>query len=375
MKTSHFMCTFGVFSTVLALQLVGVSAQGFPDLIRHGYVNCNNCHSSPSGGGTINDYGRNFASEGISTWSRKGEESVLHGLIRRKSIPSWLSIGGDIRAVQFWEENKQIQSARSIMMQADFEAAVKDRGVTMDVAFGRFQTAAEEPRPNSRRYFLGYNFTDEIMLRAGRFTPVYGVNTADHIIATRRPLRLDQGHETFNIEASWITDTWNVFVTAIQGPVDDPTTTQEKGGSAQIAYAFHDTYKIGASYWSSSSEQATRQMAGVHTLLGFTPELYLMNEFDLQWTTPTGGTKTQGYFNYNRFGYEVYRGVHLLGTVELWQTDMNNPKTGNDRYGVGTQLFPRPHFDIQALWTKYRKLAVDDQYFQDYAWLVFHYYF
>lgn len=352
------------------------SGNGFPDLVRHGYLNCINCHTSPSGGGTINDYGRTFSGEGLSTWTKTDEESIFHGLIKREKIPKWLSIGGDVRAVQLYVDNPRQTLAQSIMMQADFEAAVRLKKFTIDLSIGRMQTSqAKPPKPGSRRFFVMYNFTDEVMVRAGRFTPVFGINLPDHIINTRQYTGLGQGLETYNVEASWITDTWNLIGTAIQGPADTDTAKQETGGSAQLAYGFKDTHKVGASYLGVRSETQIRQLGGVHALLGFTEHLYNLAEFDWHWATQINSSQTtQSFFVYDRIGYEIHRGIHLLATVEFWKTDVTQPRSENNRYGIGTQLFPRPHFDIQALWTRWRTLS-SGEYYQDYAWAVFHYYF
>lgn len=260
-------------------------------------------------------------------------------------------------------------------MQGDLEAAVKLRGFTFDLSLGRFQRAAEEPRLKSRRFFAMYNFTDEISLRVGRFTPVYGINLPDHIIATRAPLGLDEGNETYNVEASWLTDTWNFVLTGIKGPVENPDAGQENAVATQISYAFHDTYKLGVNGWSGRSDSQGRRMAGLYALFGFTPELYYMGEFDWKWTTALASdTETKGFYTYNRFGYEVYRGIHLLGTVEYWQNNLDDNNSSNDRYGLGAQWFPRPHFDIQAIWAKARAKAAGST-FSDYAWAMLHYYF
>lgn len=364
-----------LFLFLLALGAFPHTLHAFPELIRHGYVNCNNCHASPSGGGAINDYGRTFSGEGLSTWWVKGEESYLNGAVPRKAIPKWLSLGGDVRTLQLWKEDQTTQTARSIFMQGDLEAAVKAGGFTFDLSLGRFQRAAEEPRLKSRRFFAMYNFTDEVSVRVGRFTPVYGINLPDHIIATRAPLGLDEGNETYNVEFNWLTDTWNLIVTGIQGPVENPTDSQESAVAAQIAYAFHDTYKIGVNGWSGRSNLQTRQMAGLYALFGFTPELYYLGEYDWKWTnTLANSTEMTGFYTYNRFGYEAFKGFHLLATVEYWQDNLNDNLSANDRYGAGGQWFPRPHWDIQAIWSKYRMKAAGDS-FADYAWAMLHYYF
>lgn len=367
---------FSVIAGFILLSLAATETFAFPELARHGYVNCITCHVSPSGGGALNDYGRTISGEGLSTWSRKDEESLFHGLVRRKKIPNWLSLGGDVRAVQVYEDTKTTTRAQSIMMQADFEAAVRYKKLTLDASYGRMQTSRTDgPKPYSRRHFIMYNFTDEIMLRAGRFLPVYGINLPDHVIATRAPLELDQGSETYNIEGSWITDSWNIVATGFQGPVDRPTVNQENGETFQVSYAFKETYKVGASVLVGRTDVRSRQLTGVHAILGFTEHLYLMSEYHMRWLrTYTPDKSTQGFFTHHRFGYEIYRGIHALLTAEQWQTDSSVALTETQRFGIGTQLFPRPHFDIQAIWTKMKARANGDDY-QDYAWAVFHYYF
>lgn len=100
MQKSHAPIRRFLFLFTLLLITVPQTLYAFPELIRHGYVNCNNCHASPSGGGAINAYGRTFSGEGLSTWWVKGEESYLNGAVPRSAIPKWLSLGGDIRTLQ-----------------------------------------------------------------------------------------------------------------------------------------------------------------------------------------------------------------------------------------------------------------------------------
>jgi hypothetical protein len=129
---------------VLLITLLTLSkAEAFPELIRHGYVNCVSCHISPSGGGLINDYGRSFSREGLSTFSRPGEEGVLHGLIGREQLPKWLTVGGDARGAQVHHENEFVREGRFYTMQADLEAAAKVKNLTIALSAGRFQTGRE----------------------------------------------------------------------------------------------------------------------------------------------------------------------------------------------------------------------------------------
>lgn len=346
----------------------------YPDLIRNGYVNCIGCHASPSGGGVLNDYGRNFSGEGLSTFARPGEESLLHGAVPRKSVPKWLMVGGDVRAVQVHHENDRVREGYNYFMQADFETAVQYKKLTLDVTAGRFQVHKEEPRFKSRRFFAMYELTDEARLRAGRFVPNYGLMVPDHVIATRYPLGFDEGLERYAVEASWIGDTVNFFITGSKGPVELPDSQQESALSYQFAYVFQDTFKVGINGWSGNSDVSSRQLAGFFANLGFSEQFHVMSEVDWQWQKIKSNDDNQlGVFTYNRAMYEIFRGVDLMATFEFWQSKLGDSSTGNDRYGIGAQLFPRPHFDIQAIWAK-QKTRSSTGPFEDYAWVVGHYY-
>lgn len=354
--------------------LFTLKAHSYPDLIRHGYTNCITCHVSPSGGGVTNDYGRTFSGESLSTFAYKEEESLFHGLIKRDQMPKWLNIGGNIRGVQVHQENAQVKQGFFILMQADVEAAVQHKGFTFDITAGRFQLRKEEPRFKSRRFFAMYEFNDEWRVRAGRFLPAYGINLADHIVATRRPLGFDQGQERHNLEGSWLTDSWQAVLTASKGPSEQPENQQENALTAQLAYGFKDTYKVGANAWFGESDLSRRELVGAFATLGFSEALSLMSELDWQWSHKKSPAEHQtGFFNFNRLGYDLYKGVTLLGQLEYWQTDLSETKTITDRYGIGLQLFPRPHFDIQTLWTKQRLRSAGPD-FEDYAWIALHYY-
>ena len=218
-----------------------------------------------------------------------------------------------------------------------------------------------------------YELTDEVRIRGGRFMPNYGVNIAEHIAVTRRGLGFDQGKEYYAVEGSRITDTWNFFVTLAKGPVETPEPLQESGVSSQLSYNFSDTYKVGANGWSSATTTTNRRLGGIFASLGFSERFHLLSELDWRWMTVKATDSSQtGFFNYNRASYELTRGVLALATFEFSQTNLGDNTTANDRFGLGTQLFPRPHFDIQAMWTKMRPRGT--MVLEDYAWLMLHYY-
>src|SRR5665213_1369307 len=91
-------------------------AMAFPEMVRHGYVNCTSCHVSPSGGGVLTPYGRQQATDLLSTWSTEKEAGPVQGLLQ---TPEWLNLGGDLRTIEIYRNTPQVTSARFLNMQED----------------------------------------------------------------------------------------------------------------------------------------------------------------------------------------------------------------------------------------------------------------
>lgn len=309
----------------------------------------------------------------MSTWNYKGEEGFLHGLIKEEKMPEWLMIGGDLRSVQTLRNTPTLTEAKYIPMGEDIEAAVKVKQVTVDLEFGKI----EEPghaRFGSRRYFAMYNVTDEWTARVGRFYPQFGLAIPDHYVSTRRSLGFDEGQERNSAEVAWNGENYSAFLTASQTPGEFDPSQRETGYAAQINKNLGDSSKAGASVWYGASDQTTREIAAVHGILGFSKKLFLLTEFDHQWmTTKSSDSAQNGFFAYNRLGYELTKGLILFGQAEYGQVNLSAGNTAGDAYGPGLQFFPRPHFEFMGLWRKMR-IRAQGADFYDYAFLMAHYY-
>src|SRR5215475_7723887 len=96
------------------LLLLGLSASpaahAYPFMIRHGYTQCSSCHTDPSGGTFLNEYGRaqselllssSYRGDGDASDDAKGEPTAGRnlGFIPQ---PSWLRPGGWVREGYIW---------------------------------------------------------------------------------------------------------------------------------------------------------------------------------------------------------------------------------------------------------------------------------
>ena len=343
-------------------------AQAFPELVRYGYVNCTSCHVSPSGGGVLTEYGRQLSAEALSTWSTEDESAFLYKAV---PTPQWLNIGGDLRAVEIYRNTPQVWAFRFLNMQEDLELAGTYDKFTADVSGGLYMGNFE-----SRRYYLNYRPTDEISYRFGKFRQAYGLMEPDHTTPITRGLGWDEDTESYNFEAAWMGANLNVILTANFGPMGStviPDEMKEKGLAARVGVPFKENYLVGASYFHGVSETANRDVAGPYAMLGFTHHSFLLSEFDFQSVNPSAMSNSTGWVTWNRLDYEFMQGLHGYLTYQLTRPDFQASATQTSAYGIGSQWFPRPHFEFDLLWQRQSEPAFPDDTL-DYVVLLLHYY-
>lgn len=343
-------------------------------MIRHHYVNCTACHFSPAGGGLLNAYGRTISFEVLSTWGGEKEARPFYGAVDSESLNQWLQIGGDMRAVQVHQENPQVRDGRFIPMQ---------EGIEIATFWSKFTAAAFIGKTNmdwvyravATRYYLMYQALDELTFRVGRFIPTFGLNIPQHTFSTRMGLGFNQGMERDSVEAMWSGEKWNFAFTVSKNPRFSAAGDVEQGEALQVNYTFADSYRLGASYWYGESETQRRQIFGLHAVLGFTEKLYALTEVDYVKRDPvTNKSFVAGVNHFGKIGYEIYKGFHLQAVEEQSKGDLELDATAFNSYGLGFLFYPRPHFEIEALFSKRHSFS-GASVTEDYDYLMLHYYF
>lgn len=357
-------------SLLLLSIAVGIPEHAFayPELVRRGYANCITCHVSPTGGGTLTEYGRSLIPEVLTTTGTEEQSKFLYGAV---DLPDWLLGGGDFRFLGALTNFNGDNNFKIVVpMQADVEAAASAGKFTFDATGGIDYNIT----PVSRRHFVLYHATDEISFRAGRFMPSYGINTEDHALAIKRGIGKDQSTETYNLEAALITANYDVFVTAIAGRPDNSTLGAETGASATASVFFAERFKAGLSYYYGSRDIEHRSLFGPFAILGFSPRIFMLAELDYQWLYAAADPgATTGLVDDVRLDFEVLKGVHVYLTQEYSMLESNNPYTFSDAYGLGAQFFPWPHWEFNALYQKER-IGGSSTPLGDYFWAMVHFY-
>jgi hypothetical protein len=376
-----FMKPAGIFALLtLSLSLFSHSAHAFPEMVRYGYVNCNSCHISLTGAGLLNDYGREIAREKLAIWKSDDENSreqlFAYGAMADAPISKYLKLGGDVRSVYYYLNDDNHKEARTIFMQGDFEAAVVLNKFTVDGTLG-----IEQPVPGktvdfiSRRHYVQYAYNDQFAIRVGKYAPAFGIKNDEHVFLTREQLQFGDIYESYNLELSYITESWNIFVTGVGGRYDSQRTRQDRGATAQVAYSPTEHLKLGVNGWYGEQEVgSTRWVLGAFGMVGLTPRLYASSEVDFQLLSQSPSTpRTKGVATTQKFSYEVIDGLWANLVQEYGKLDFLSELRQQETYGVGFEIFPRSHFEFDVMYEKMRQ-GGPNQSFADYIWLVSHFY-
>jgi hypothetical protein len=331
----------------LASLTVAPSAGAFPGSVRWGYGNCVTCHFNVGGGGVLTPYGRQLSRELLSTWGDEDEAEFAYG---STALPSWLALGGDVSYLATSEHAFRL-------MQADLEAAARHGRFLAVASVGRLGDD-DDPMGHgwlSRRHYLQVDLTRSLAVRGGRFLPLYGVWNGDASVATRLGLGWD--HDTYNVEADWVTERWSAALGAIVA--DETGDTEQHGITANAGLAFARHRKVWLSFVSRQEEGALRRQAvGLSSVIGIGRHAYLLAQADLQHLRDGTGGQRRDLFANACFARETVKGLYVLLQTELSRRDLASPGRISHSEGAALRWFPRPHFEMQLRWRRQDREAV-----------------
>ncbi|MCO5141576.1 MAG: hypothetical protein M9962_00635 [Oligoflexia bacterium] len=358
----------------LILVALSHAAHAFPEMVRHGYMNCNSCHVSSNGGGLLNEYGRMISAEALSTWSYENEALFMHGAIKPEKMPKAINIGGDIRALQVHRENKSIREGRYILMQSSLEAAVSLDAISIVASYGK-PDQENHIKGGFTRFSINYQARDEVQFRLGRFVPVFGINHPNHTLPSRGFLGFGHTSERNALETHWNGEEWHIAGSVSQARTESRLANNERSASLQVERFFLSSHRVGASLWNGSTEKFDRWILAGHGILGFTKKLYLMTELDFQSKKNKIGQvdRVESWAFFSHLGYELFQGFHLLALSDFLKADNDLNTSFQLSTGVGATWYPRPHFEFSLSLYQKKNLQVSRE-FEDYATLLMHYY-
>ncbi len=372
--------------SILAVALPS-GAMAYPELTRHGAVSCTTCHLSPAGGGALTVYGRSMSREILSRWGAPNEESVLHGFLGReldqKLDDLGLRLGGNVRGLQSHRENSRVRQGQFFLMQADLKLGVELEEWVAYMSAGEVENPrSSEPRRtlNSTEHWVMWRPSTESQqwgVRGGRFPLSFGGLQTDHTLSVRKlmSLGLSSARTSLEISGAGEDQAWQLGVSVPAGGI--PREEEERALAARMDRTLSKRWRAGASFWRGELRDGSRVAGGFHGLGSWKDarlkpylqieSLHLLRRRDQQADVVSHALLLRNGLEMTRGLFGILQIQHERGDVQLHASEVN-------RYGLGLQVFPRPHFEIYGLWHRVHRPFASLDNWSDEAFAVFHYY-
>lgn len=356
-------------------------AEAYPWMIRHDYTGCAMCHSDPSGGGLLTEYGRGLSEVVLRTRYTKSKEGAeeeagtlgnfAFGVV---PLPEQLQLGGSYRGLYYTykAEGAPQWKDKLLHMQADLRAHVKisrfraygSIGYMPEQAFAAAITHAPEHNIVSREHWLGVDLGEdnEFLLRAGRMYIPFGIRNIEHVFWQRMLTRTDindtqQHGVAFAYSGAKVRGELMLIAGNFQV---NPDAFRERGYAGYLELAAAERLALGIqSLFASASKDAygmavtraglpdglSRHAHGVFGRYSPVRPLVLSLDADFIAYAPRSTDTSYGYTGTFQADVEPLQGVHLIGTAEA----MRYGGTVTDTAGwLSAQWFFLPHADVRA---------------------------
>ncbi|GAC1522321.1 MAG: hypothetical protein NVS3B10_22700 [Polyangiales bacterium] len=345
-------------------------AEAYPWMIRHGYVQCANCHADPAGGGLLNTYGR--AQGEILMHTRYGASAErepgpfaepLYGVL---DLPRSLLIGADGRYAYLRSIPLQGQSqGRFILMQADAYAQLSLGRIRANASAGYVSeggnaaaiTVSDAGKLISRVHWVGVDLGkhDEVLVRAGRMNLPFGIRSIEHTQFTRRETRTDTNTgQSYGVEADYHRGPVRASLMGIAGNfLVSPDRFRSRGWAGLAELAILPTLAVGVSTMAVRTEldlplltPTWRHAHGAFARYSPTRAVVVSGEWDFLHTSqPTPGRTFFGGVGTATVDLEPTQGLHVGPTVEVLARDFGDAAS----YGVWASAwwFFLPHADVR----------------------------
>jgi hypothetical protein len=336
------------------------TSQAYPWMIRHGFAKCASCHTDPMGGETLTGFGRVMSDTTLSTrWDGSKDPTKNAELFFGVEEPRALSLGGSVRIMDALYEFKKDSKVRTFPMQIDAYGELRpvDRlrlggslGVSKVDKNSPYATAAQITRNNdgnqynaiSRSHWIGYDITDDVLIRAGRMNLPFGVRMPEHTMWARAATRTDrESAQQHGVAVSYSAGRVRGEIMGIAGNYQiSPDKFRERGYSLNAEYLLGLRTAIGVSSLVThaaddrvlqTNKPQTRQAHGVTARLVPMDDIAILAEADVLTTSQT----KLGYVGMVQADYEFVQGVHAMATGEVLDAGKSNATGATSLPGAG----------------------------------------
>ena len=352
--------------------LISTAASAYPTMIRHGYTQCAACHTDPSGGTLLTQYGRAQSELLLSSrWGAAKEaepgaaSNFLFGLLR---TPDSMALGGWVREGYIWNTvDGKLVDDRALQMRTSVAADVRvgplRAAAELGYASARTAQLATVTRNQdggnlvSREHWIGVDFAEGTgLVRGGRINVPFGLRMLEHTSFVRTATGSDINEDQQDgIAVAVAGEAWRAEVMAVFGNYSlRPDAFRERGLTGHAELALTSRIALGVSALATRTEAALdtrsprlRQAYGLTARASPWNPLVFSAELDALLSRDLGTSRQKaGEAGWLQADLEVLRGLHLLSAVEHLASPSGDPA----RVGFwgGAAWFVVSHLDVRA---------------------------
>jgi hypothetical protein len=343
-----------------ALVVTARSAGAYPQFQFSKDANrCSMCHFSPTGGGLLNDYGRQASATQIS--QTEGNPYLLHGLYKEHDYYHW---GADLRFASLYRDQGEDPDEPHLFwfpMQGDFYSYAKfGDWVSMYAAIGP-RAAAREPKQSFAErltarelYFTIRRRNRGYYGRVGRFYAPFGLRSQNHTDFVRRYLGFHSYEETLNVSGGRVENAYEWHAAAFAAIPYDLLGNGPRGGGATFYYE----QRPGKADRLAVAGQAKLRLSGEdqHYIVGGvgkywleSAKVLLMGELDLALQGFDDGPSRAQFVGYAGATYFPLQGLMVSAVLENYVSDLSVERTDRSAASLVLQYFPRSHHELMLI--------------------------
>ena len=352
---------------LLATALLVSTASAEPTFLAKQYTRCTACHYSPTGGGLLTPYGRLVSERELSTWGQTatapesgaeddphGEQAFLYGALGETLGP--VHLGLELRPSHLRIGFPGGHQDMNLQMNLDLIGSLQKNGWTAYASVGReppnsaVRNGRTLPDPAfiSYEHWISYQIDKAVAIRAGRFTPAYGVRFADHTTYSRADLDLDRNDQVYGLEVSGAIGPSLVQVMVSPGKAEAILHDGDHRGFSTAARWQFDLAPRATVVGSAFYRHSTRvdpQSGAVGAAFGIAPASHVSIWTEVDANLQTDALGGPSWVVVNETSVEVYRGIWLKFSPQL-RTAGESSGFSRVRLGFAADLLPRTHWNV-----------------------------
>lgn len=351
------------------------AAQAYPQFQLVRDQTCSGCHLSPAGGGLLSENGYASAEAG-SQWGTAPEF-----LYDKLPLPSWLALGGDLRAAAGIDARGPARDTVMFPMQAELYAAASHAQFSLHVTAGLRDPQYRNTVPTlfaSREHWLQWQQhpgePTGLVVRVGRFMPVFGLRYAEHPTYTRRYGGTPLYGETYAAAVEAIEPGWEVHATAfIRDPVLPDSIERGNGATLYAEARLAEHTSVGVEGKLDVTPDDRRVHGGVTAKQLVLPQLVLAAEVQLVHQHVDAGGGSQDQLVGSLLG-SYFAGAFMIDLgVNVFHENLAVKLQDQEAVDLNVHWFVTSHLEA-LLTSRFQMLAFGaDGYSSGYSLLQLHY--